>query len=357
MVLRAVLLAAVMAVSGEAVEIARNTAVSGGGYFPVLIRLHTGALLAVLRGGAPHVGVKGRLDLVSSTDGGKTWSTPRTVVDGPDDDRNPALGELRDGTIILSYAIARGYDATGFGFGKARREERILDGVYVVRSRDGGKSWTEPQRSEAIYNFYRTKGLVSPYGKIIQLPDGTVLMSVYFEFFDQRGNEVYLFRSHDGGKTWGEPSLVGKHYNETGFVVLPDGGILAAMRSETGGHLAVIRSTDQGRTWSEPQQITQDHEHPGDLIVLKGGALLLTFGERNRPYGVHAVLSHDGGRNWDFAHQVILADDAVVTDCGYPSSVQLPDGRIVTMWYQVDDPKNALASSKAKVAVWTAPGR
>jgi hypothetical protein len=338
-------------------DVTRVTAVSGGGYFPVLIRLHSGELMAVLRGGAPHVGVKGRLDIVTSKDGGKTWSAPRTVADGPDDDRNPALGQLKDGTILLSYAIARGYDESGTKFAGSTRKERIFDGVYVIRSSDQGKTWSEPQRSEAIYSFYRDKGYVSPYGKIIQLANGTALMSVYFEFFDGRGNEVYLYRSHDTGKTWGEPSLVGKHYNETAFVALPGGELLAAMRSEKGGNVATTISRDQGRTWSDPVQITQDHEHPADLIVLKGGAVLLTFGERNKPYGVHALVSRDRAKSWDMARQVTLADDAVVTDCGYPSSVQLPDGRIVTMWYQVDDPKNALASSKAKVAIWTVGGK
>jgi len=50
--------------------------------------------------------------------------------------------------------------------------------------------------------------------------------------------------------------------------------------------------------------------------------------------------------------RVVLADDADNRDCGYPSSVQLPDGRIVTMYYQVDDAKNTPASAKAKVVVW-----
>ena len=109
-------------------------------------------------------------------------------------------------------------------------------------------------------------------------------------------------------------------------------------------------------TWQlQPNSVIAAAENP--VILLKGGAVLLTFGERNRPYGVHAFLSNDGGETWDSSHPVVLADDAVVTDCGYPSSVQLPNGRIVTMWYQVDDPKNALASAKAKVAIWTAPGK
>src|SRR5258708_4165715 len=78
--------------------------VEGGGYFPVLVGLHDGSLLAVFRGGAPHIGRGGRLDLASSSDQGKTWSARRTVIDGPEDDRNPALGQLKDGTVVLAFS-------------------------------------------------------------------------------------------------------------------------------------------------------------------------------------------------------------------------------------------------------------
>ena len=63
-------------------------------------------MLAVIRGGAAHIGVKGRLDLVRSTDGGKTWSPPWTAIDGSLDDRNPAIGQLKDGAVVLAYAVA-----------------------------------------------------------------------------------------------------------------------------------------------------------------------------------------------------------------------------------------------------------
>src|SRR6266550_6524219 len=101
--------------------------------FPVAIHLKNGDVLAVLRGGAPHIGVKGRLDLVRSTDHGQTWSAPWTAVDEQFDDRNPAMGQLKDGTVVLAYSIASGYDATGLQFGK--REERVFDGVYLIFSK------------------------------------------------------------------------------------------------------------------------------------------------------------------------------------------------------------------------------
>jgi Neuraminidase (sialidase) len=331
-----------------------TTVVSGGGYFPVLTRLNNGTLMAVLRGGAPHIGIKGRLDIVTSKDNGKTWSAPRTVVDGPEDDRNPALGQLKNGDIILAYAVLHGYDSTGLKL-PSDRSQRQAEGVYIIRSSDNGKTWTKPERDESTHALQKNSGTLSPYGKIVQLPDGTALLSVYYEFFDQRGNQDYVFRSHDNGKTWGEPVLVGEHYNETGLLAIPDGSVLAALRSETGGHLAIASSKDGGKSWSAPTQLTRDKEHPGDLILLKNGDVLLTYGERNKPFGVEAMFSRDRGKTWDKASKTILANDAASTDCGYPSSVQLPNGSIVTMYYQVDDPHNAPASAKARAIIWSLP--
>jgi len=106
----ATLLAVALLTGAEVAPGDRSVVVSGAGYFPVLIRLQDGRLMAVLRGGAPHIGRLGRLDIVTSSDDGRTWATPRTVMDGPDDDRNPGLGQLKNGDILLTYAIIHGYD-------------------------------------------------------------------------------------------------------------------------------------------------------------------------------------------------------------------------------------------------------
>src|SRR5437764_4776657 len=81
----------------------RSLVVSGQGYFPVALRLRDGRIAVVLRGGAAHVGIQGRLDMVFSSDEGKTWTKPVVVVDSPVDDRNPALGQARDGALVVGY--------------------------------------------------------------------------------------------------------------------------------------------------------------------------------------------------------------------------------------------------------------
>jgi hypothetical protein len=95
-----------------------------------------------------------------------------------------------------------------------------------------------------------------------------------------------------------------------------------------------LHSRDRGQTWSEPQQVTRDGEHPADLTPLQSGKLLLSFGRRIRPMGCGALLSDDGGHTWDRDHEVLLAGDGVENrDLGYPSSVQMDDGTIVTLLY------------------------
>ena len=332
----------------------RVAVMTHGGYFPVAIRLASGEVLAVMRGGAPHVGRAGRLDLAISRDGGKTWSEPWTAVNGPEDERNPALGQLADGTILLAYAVLSGYDASGLKL-PPKGEQWNFDGVYLMRSRDKGKTWTKPVRSEAIHDFYAGHGAVSPYGKIVQLADGTVIMAVYFAFYDGRGDESYIFRSKDGGKTWGDPTLLGKGSNETAVLDLGGGRLLAAMRSAKGGHLAVTRSDDRGYHWSEPAEITKDGEHPADLIRLADGRVLITYGERNAPMGARAALSRDGGMIWDAAGTVVISGDSPTGDCGYPSSVETAKGEIVTLYYQVDDANSVPASAKCIAARWRVP--
>jgi len=314
----------------------RVVAVRGGGYFPVLIKLRDGSLGAVVRGGAPHIGIKGRLDWVRSTDGGKTWSEPVVIADSKWDDRNPALGQMPNGTIVCAYAEAQTYNAEG--------EWDTSAGQYVLfykLSTDNGITWGE---KKPLYNGPIYGG--SPYGQICLLEDGTALMSLYGSRMKDdwdgkptvpQGSSrlVGVLRSTDNGETWGEFSLVslGQH-NETAVLQLGGDHILAAARRGNGG-LDVMESHDAGRTWGDPRPATQPGQHPAGLCKLADGDILLVWGNRRDPMGAGCTLSSDSGATWRYDERVVLGWTSLGGDCGYPSVVQLDDGTIVVMYYSV----------------------
>ena len=59
---------------------------------------------------------------------------------------------------------------------------------------------------------------------------------------------------------------------------------------------------------------------------------MMTYGHRRPPYGNQARLSEDGGRTW--SEPMILSGDGMGGDLGYPSTVQLGDGSLLSVWYE-----------------------
>jgi photosystem II stability/assembly factor-like uncharacterized protein len=311
------------------------------GYFPVAVRTGEKSIATIFRVGAPHVGIKGTLATASSNDGGKTWSDPIEVQPRWLDTRDYAFGFSAQGEWIVAFLraglhsyVAGPNGATWTPAKDPVREDRArnMPAVFVARSGDNGKTWTQPQA-------YASPLIVdgSCYSRIIQAPDGTLLLSLYGMQRDPNRNKecaAIVVRSRDGGKTWGDESLVATGHNETAMAFLPNGRLLAASRSDGPGHISVLSSEDMGRTWSKPLQVTRDWEHPADLTVLQSGAVLMTFGRRIRPMGAGALLSDDGGKTWNTQREVLLAGDGIESlDLGYPSTVQLADGTIVTLMY------------------------
>jgi hypothetical protein len=297
----------------------RIIAAKGCGYFPVMIKLRDGALGAVIRAGATHLGLGGRLDFIRSTDGGRTWSKPVVAIDSPWDDRNPALGQMPDGTIVLAYGEAHSYRPDGTFDWTAGPYL-----LFTVTSSDGGLTWSQKRPFTCPWPS------ASPYGKITVCKDGTALMSLY----QVPSNGVGILRSKDSGKTWGDFSLLPGH-DETQVTELPDGRLMAFTRmdGERDAGLLLSESNDQGRTWPRTRKLMQSNQWPFDATVLKSGNLLLSYGSRVGHFGAGVLLSRDMGKTWDESQRVLIGWDSVSLDTGFPSAVQLDDGTIVTIYY------------------------
>jgi hypothetical protein len=314
----------------------------GGGLFPVLTLAPDGAVVAVLRGGAGHLGLAGRIEVVRSSDGGATWSPPAVVADTERDDRNPAFGTSPAGTLVLGYHRTGCYDERGL-WAPSLFAGRAADAVEIMttRSVDGGLTWERPSPLGVP-----ALAAGSPYGKIVSLPGGTLLMAVYQEDAGVPDRSAsWVVRSDDDGRSWIDPTPIAVGFNETALGALPDGAVLAVMRGDPAEDgLSVTRSTDGGRSWTAPARLTGPSRHPADLATFADGSILVTYGCRTPPYRIEGRVSRDGGRTWLNVLLVFsghlygyTVEEPRPTDLGYPSTViaRPPGGerRGVTVYY------------------------
>ena len=301
-----------------------------------------------------HVDPTSRPVLLRSSDGGNTWDsqTKTTVLRGENEAINdPSIRRLKDGTLIVSYFKWRcgGDDEVPSGNAWVRTLDGLhyawMAGTYTVRSTNGGRTWEPPVRVCAP-----TGDDTAVSDPVIELPDGELLIPLYAAYCGQTYYTL-IMRSPDGGRSWADPVTVAKdpsnqmNFGEPSLLYLPSGKLICMHRvhmqheQEYGYYLYQSDSDDLGRRWT-PARKTRIWGHPPHLMRLQSGNLLCAYGYRRIPYGIRACLSHDDGKTWDIENELILRADGISTDVGYPTSVQLPDGRIFTVWYMCEPAAN-----------------
>jgi hypothetical protein len=158
----------------------------------------------------------------------------------------------------------------------------------------------------------------------------------------------YLLFSQDDGLTWGDARVIASDdYNETAVLRLRPDRWLAAARTSLGTGdarpdpyaLVLFVSKDEGQTWVNSGSLTLPDQHPGHLLRLADGRILLTYGVREKDHrGIIGRVSGDEGRTWSAAIWIVHLEGT--TDNGYPSTVQLPDGTLVTAYYSNGIPQH-----------------
>jgi hypothetical protein len=302
-----------------------------GGYqaFPDVHLRPGGEMLCVFYAGFDHVSLPGfapggklppecpkcgRVCLVRSGDLGRTWSPAEVVVDSPLDDRDPSIAELADGTLLVSYfALEPGPGGGGFRFVSSN----------LVRSSDGGRTWSEPMRLFADW------AVSSP---VRLLSGGRLALPVYYAGEAKSPGGAYggVSFSSDGGRSWSPPVAVGKDGPlaldaEPDLVELPGGRLLMALRPV----MAVSWSDDGGASWSRPEKIGFEAHCPY-FLRMRSGVLLLA----HRLPATSLHFSLDDGKTWSKNVPIDTAGGAYPSMCELPAGRGFPDGTAFVVWYE-----------------------
>lgn len=327
--------------------------------WPTLARRANGELLLVCSGGRErHVCPFGRVELMTSRDGGKSWTWPRVLLDSAIDDRDAGVLETPKGTLLVTTFTSLAYepsleklkasDPAAFARWNAVHERMTPDrrradlGTWMIRSTDDGATWSS--RYPVPVN--------SPHGPT-PLADGRLLYAGKELWTKEQ--RIGVAESSDDGVTWrwladipARPGDDPRQYHELHAVEASPGRVIAHIRNHNKsneGETLQSESDDGGKTWSVPHPIGV-WGLPSHLLKLTDGRLLMTYGHRRPPFGNQARLSTDEGRTW--ADPLTLSADGAGGDLGYPSTAQLDDGTLVTAWYErlKDNPNAVLRQTR-----------
>ncbi|MBN1394978.1 MAG: exo-alpha-sialidase [Pirellulales bacterium] len=322
--------------------------------WPTIARRKNGELLVVYSGGRErHVGPFGRVEMMRSHDDGKTWGWPCVILDMEIDVRDAGVMETDKRTLLVTTFTSTAYLKRLEAEIKRAEEkkkgawtpehidnwraahERLTDeqrkqliGAWMIRSTDDGLTWSQPYKCPVD----------APHGPI-QLADGRQLYAGKEIGGDGR---IGVCQSTDDGQTWQWlaeiPARPGddpaKDYHELHGVEAVDGRVIVQIRNHNkrnNNETLQTESSDGGRTWTAPHPIGA-WGLPSHLLRLKDNRLLMTYGYRRKPYGNQARISADNGRAW--SGPIVVSADGANGDLGYPSTVQLADGALLTVWYE-----------------------
>ena len=278
---------------------------------------------------------------------------PAPVIDTPLDDRDGGIVPFGKSSVVVTsfnhtLAFQRQKDNSD-GSDTAYRmsyldcltpeEEACYLGITFRISHDCGVSFGELYKSP----------VTSPHGPL-ELPDGTLLWvgrADPFVNIHQEQDRIEAHRMYPDGSM----AFVGAidNINEDGkellscephAIRLKDGRILTLIRAQKVGEDPIFTlyqsvSDDDGKTWSKPKRVLDRlGGAPAHLCYHSSGVLICTYGYREHPYGVKVMFSHDEGKNWEIGYDLYTTETS--DDLGYPATVELTDGSLLTVFYALE---------------------
>jgi len=301
------------------------------------------------------------IKLIRSKDSGETWDPSTRLTVCPQTDYFgadiPSITQLSDGTLLVNFLRTSFVERKGILEDLGPQSENLgllreVEGTWLIRSTDNGYTWGTPYKANATPLRH-----AQPIDGVVELPNGTLLMAVlgqmvsrYWKPEPEPGRSA-LLRSDNKGLDWEHYATIA--YDPAGIISFDepalgrtrDGILVCMMRTshaprQRHEHLWFTYSKNNGESWSRPEP-TNLWGYPADLTLLRDGRMLCTYGYRRPPWGVRGCISDDG-LHWDIANEFVVREGGVAPPSaergwwhiGYPETVQLKNGRILTVDHQ-----------------------
>ena len=233
--------------------------------------------------------------LFRSKDQGRTWETiPVELPQAPPGQHLAGFHVARDGSLWLLHQAPPTHTVDGKSV--EYRDRR----VFFSKSTDGGRTW---ETREIDYGRFAPDPEADPYTSMetawchpnfVERPDGTAFFSLSMRYPDwadwhqedqsRPGIRDVMVRTRDGGKTWGDSTIVHQHATETAYAVDPNDPdhIYAATRIQRkalpGEDLQAIRKLS-AMDMTPPQihaRLGLQERHPAGIVrrrpILPGSA-------------------------------------------------------------------------------------
>ena len=266
-----------------------------------------------------------QIRLARSDDGGKTWLDPATPVDTSGQAFESQVAWGKDRTLVVVWD-------------DERRGQRSFD-VYSRRSTDGGATW-EPEQHVSRFERQLPSDL---YARPRLVSDGGDRFWLAFVGSRSAASSVYLSRSVDGGKTWTEAlSISGQTRSVFSHGIRRAGERMLATWldfTDLGDRVFASASSDGGATWSPPAMVQHppaglrmQSGAPAALLSADGEALVAWQDTRNGRFDVFVARSTDGGRTWGAQDVRMDADEAGTAHSRFPRLARAADGRVALLW-------------------------
>lgn len=349
--------------------------------WPSVARLADGTLAAGASGfRMKHICPFGKVVICYSRDEGRTWTAPAVVMDTPLDDRDTGIVPFGNNRVIVTsfnntVSMQRKWNAASGGEHQwSADSKRAFSEAYLRIVEETG---AEETYIGSTYRISEDGGYT--FGPILKAPitaphgpcamrDGSILyigrrfskddskddgLNPFIECWKLNARDEWTYVSSIEN-VWADGELLLSC--EPHGVQLADGRIIVHIRvqgkSKNKRYFTLYQSisSDEGKTFSQPRQLLADcGGAPAHLLYHSSGVLISAYGYREAPYGVRVMFSPDGGETWE--KDWILDDTAPSADVGYPATVELADGRLLTVYYENIGENQSVISSK----IWTIP--